>query len=459
MAYIFTDNVHSMDTALFKGLTCTPEMREVYNEKSQLQSWIDAEAALAKAMADLDMIPQEAAEAICAKADADLIDVSMVIEHGKKTSHTLMGLLTEYRKNLPEEYQTYLHSGATTQDIIDSGTMLLAKKAHTVIENQLIGLIKVTSELMKKHRDTVMVARSHGNHGLPFTFGLKAAGWVDELGRSLERWRELKERCLVGNMSGAIGTYAAWDDKGLQVQELSCKYMGLENPNTWWHNQRDRLAELTYGMSIMAGTCARIANEVYISSMTEIGELAEGYTKGIVGSSTMPHKINPIVSEWVVSLSRIVRGNADVMAECMAPLNERDGRSWRAEWVVIPEAFGIASAMLAHMTKIISNLQVNEDRMMENVNRLKGVLCSEKAMFVISKGMPLAEAHHVIHEVSLEALAQDRPLADMLMENETVAGICTREEIEEALKPENYLGQSGSVVDIVYEYASKLTQG
>ncbi len=458
MAYAYTDNVHLMDTALFRGLTCTPDMREVYNERSQLQSWIDAEVALAKAMADLEMIPAEAAEAIAAKADADLIDVSMVIEHGKKTAHTLMGLLTEYRKNLPEEYRTYLHSGATTQDIIDSGTMLLAARAHAVIEKQLVELLKVTAELMKKHRDTVMVARSHGNHGLPFTFGLKVAGWVDELGRSLERWRDLKERCLVGNMSGAIGTYAAWGDKGLQVQELSCKYMGLGTPNTWWHVQRDRLAELTNGLALMGGTCSRIAQEVYVSSMTEIGELAEGYTKGIMGSSTMPHKINPIVSEWVFSLARIVRGNADVMAELMSPLNERDGCTWRAEWVVMPEAFGIASAMLAHMHKVISNLQVNEDRMMQNVNRLKGVLCSEKAMFVLSKGMPLDEAHHVVHEVSLEALAQDRPLVDVLMENPTVAEICTKQELDEALKPENYLGQSGPVVDLVYEHISKLTQ-
>ena len=282
MAY--TDNVHLMDIALFKGLTCTPEMREIFNERSQLQAWIDVEAALAKAQAELEVIPKEAAMAIVDKADADLIDVQKIIEHGKKTAHTLMGLLTEYRKNLPQEYQNYLHSGATTQDIIDSGTMMLTARAHAVIEKQLVELLGAAMELMKKHRDTVMVARSHGNHALPFTFGLKMAGWLDEMGRNLERWREIKNRCLVGNMSGAIGTYAAWEDKGLQVQERSCHYMGLNTPKTWWHSQRDRLAELCYTLSLIGGTCSRIAQEVYVSSMTEIGELAEGYTKGIVGS-------------------------------------------------------------------------------------------------------------------------------------------------------------------------------
>ncbi|PID43143.1 MAG: adenylosuccinate lyase [Proteobacteria bacterium] len=453
---IYTDNVHLMDTALFKGLTCSAEMRDVYNERAHLQSWIDAEAALAKAQAELGIIPEEAAEAIVAKADANLIDVQNIVEHGKKTAHTLMGLLTEYRKNLPEEYQNYLHNGATTQDIIDSGTMLLAARAHDVIEKQLVAFLKTVMELMRKHRDTVMVARSHGNHALPFTFGLKMAGWLDEMGRNLERWREIKDRCLVGSMSGAIGTYAAWKEKGLLVQERSCHYMGLKTPKTWWHSQRDRLAELCYNLSLIGGTCSRIAQEVYVSSMTEIGELAEGYTKGIVGSSTMPHKINPIVSEWVFSLSRIVRGNADVMGELMAPLNERDGCSWRAEWVVLPEIFCAASAMLAHIHKVVSNLQVNEKRMLDNVNRLKGVLLSEKVMFVLAKGMSLADAHHLVYEISLEALAQDRPLVELLMENEHVAAICSREELETALDPNNYLGQSGAVVDLMYEEISTL---
>lgn len=452
-------NVHPTDTALFKGLTCTEEMRAIFNEDALLQSWMDVEAALAEAQADLGMIPAAAAQAIRDKADAGLIDVEKVKEHGKKTAHTLMGLLTEYRTLLPEESRTYLHNGATTQDIIDSGTMLAVQQAHAVIETQLKDLIGISTELMNKHRDTIMVARSHGNHALPFTFGLKMAGWVDEMSRNLERWQQLKKRCLVGNMSGAIGTHAAWGDKGLEVQDKTCKILGLETPTTWWHSQRDRLAELCYGLSLLAGTSSRIAQEVYVSSMTEIGELAEGYTKGMVGSSTMPHKLNPIVSEWVCSLSKIVRGNADVMAELMSPLNERDGSSWRAEWIKLPETFIMASAMLAHMTKIISNLQVNDKRMMDNVNRLKGVLLSENAMFVLSKAMPLADAHHVVHEISLEALAQDRPLLDLLMENETVAGVCEREEMAAALNPENYLGQSGAVVDLVAARVSEMIKG
>lgn len=451
------DVVHLMDAPLFKGLTTTPAMREIFNADAGLQSWLDVEAALAEAQADIGMIPQEAAKAIRAKADYALIDLDRVREHGKETAHTLLGVLREYRRNVGDAHQTWLHYGATTQDILDSGTMLQAARAHEVIDGQLAGLIRETLPLMKKHRDTLMVARSHGNHALPFTFGLKVAGWLDEMDRNLERWRAIRERCLVGSMSGAIGTYAAWGDQGLEVQERTCRHLGLGVPRTWWHSQRDRLAELCNVMALIAGTASRIAQEVYVSSMTEIGELAEPYKKGIVGSSTMPHKINPIVSEWVFSLARIVRGNADVMAELMAPQNERDGCSWRAEWIKLPESFCMTSALLAHLHKVLTGLHVNTDRMSENLNRLKGVLLSERVMFVLSKAMPLGQAHEVIHELSLEALQQDRPLLDVLMEDGRVSAVCSRPEIEDALKPENYVGMTGEVVDALAADLEKRT--
>ncbi len=449
------DVVHPMDLPLFKGIVTTPEMRAIYNADEALQAWIEVEAALAEAQAEIGMIPAEAAAAIRDKADVRLIDVDRVREHGKETAHTLIGLLREFRRNIGEPHNTWLHYGATTQDILDSATMLLAARAHRVIEDQLDAMIQGMVPLMTGHRDTLMVARSHGNQALPFTFGLKVAGWLDEMDRNLDRWRSMKERCLVGNMSGAIGTFAAWGDQGFDVQAGTCRRLGLGVPRTWWHSQRDRLAELCNGMAVIAGTAARIAQEVYVSSMTEIGELAEPYKKGIMGSSTMPHKINPIASEWVFSLARIVRGNADVMGELMTPQNERDGCTWRAEWIKLPESFCMTSAMLAHLHRVMTGLEVNVDRMRENLDRLKGVLLSERAMFVLAKAMPLDQAHELVHEVSLEALRLDRPLLDLLMEDSRVAAVCEREEMEAALRPENYIGLSGAVVDALAAQLSK----
>jgi adenylosuccinate lyase len=302
---------------------------------------------------------------------------------------------------------------------------------------------------MNRHRDTLMVARSHGNHALPFTFGLKVAGGVDEMDRNRDRWRELKARCLVGNLSGAIGTFAAWGDQGLEIQARACRILGLGAPRTWWHAQRDRLAELLNALSLIAGTSARIAQEIYVSCMTEIGELAEAYTHGTVGSSTMPHKLNPIGSEWVRALAAIVQGNAEVMARLMTPLNERDGSVWRAEWVKVPESFCLAGAMLAQLHKVLSGLIVNEKRMRSNLDMLKGVLLSERVMFVLSRTMPLGDAHEVIHDISLRALEEGQPMLDLLLADPRVAAACDRAELEEALKPENYAGLSAAIVDIV----------
>lgn len=443
------DIVHPMDAPLFKGLTSTPEMREIFQADGFVQAWLDVEAALAEAQAEVGMVPVESARAIRAKADVRLIDIEKVRAHGKETAHTLLGVLREYRANLGDPHQTWLHYGATTQDIIDSATMLTVSRAHAEIGRQLDAVIAVLLGLMNRHRDTLMVARSHGNHALPFTFGLKVAGWVDEMDRNRDRWRELKTRCLVGNLSGAIGTFAAWGDQGLEIQARACRILGLGAPRTWWHAQRDRLAELLNALSLIAGTSARIAQEIYVSCMTEIGELAEAYTHGTVGSSTMPHKLNPIGSEWVRALAAIVQGNAEVMARLMTPLNERDGSVWRAEWVKVPESFCLAGAMLAQLHKVLSGLIVNEKRMRSNLDMLKGVLLSERVMFVLSRTMPLGDAHEVIHDISLRALEEGKPMLDLLLADPRVASACDRAELEDALKPENYAGLSAAIVDIV----------
>lgn len=441
------DIVHPMDAPLFKGLTSTPAMREIFQASGFVQAWLDVEAALAEAQAEIGMIPAEAAEAIRAKADVNLIDIERVLAHGKETAHTLLGVLREYRANLGDPHQTWLHYGATTQDILDSATMLTVARAHAEIDRQLDDIVDVLLRLMTRHRDTLAVARSHGNHALPFTFGLKVAGWLDEMDRNRDRWRELRARCLVGNLSGAIGTFAAWGDQGLDLQQRACRILGLGVPRTWWHAQRDRLAELLNALSLVAGTSARIAQEIYVSCMTEIGELAEAYTHDTVGSSTMPHKLNPIGSEWVRSLAAIVQGNAAVMDRLMTPLNERDGSVWRAEWVTVPETFCLAGAMLAQLHKVLSGLRVNEKRMRANLDQLKGVLLSERVMFVLSRAMPLGVAHEVIHEISLKALEEDKPMLDLLLADTRVAKACDQAELEAALKPENYTGLSAVIVD------------
>ena len=439
--------VHLIDSPLLGDRVSTPEMRAVFDAGSQYQSWLDVEAALAEAQAEVGMVPQGAARAIRLAARMEALDLEAVKNHGRVTGHPLLGIVRELRDKVGEPHGTWAHYGATTQDIIDSGHMLLAQRAHRLIDGKIAAILGDGLPLLEKHRDTLAVARTHGLHALPFTFGFKVASWLEELARNRERWRDAGERCLVGSVCGAVGTYAPWGRHGFEVQDRTCARLGLAAPRMSWQSQRDRVAELAAVMALMAGTAARIANEIYQMNKTEVGELAEPYRKGLMGSSTMPHKVNPGKCEWLISIARIVRHNAGIIFECMEVEDERDTTMWRTEWVTMPESFCLLSGALEHLHQLIAGLQVRPERMRENLDMLQGVLLSERVMFVLQRAMPLGHAHDVVHEASLAALAQKRPLADVLLEDAEVARHFKREELEEALKPEGYIGLSGEVVD------------
>jgi adenylosuccinate lyase len=231
------------------------------------------------------------------------------------------------------------------------------------------------------------------------------------------------------------------------VQDRTCRILGLGAPRMSWQSQRDRVAELAGLMALLAGTSARIGNEIYQMNKTEVGELAEPYRKGIMGSSTMPHKVNPFKCEWLIASARIVRHNAGVLYECMEVEDERDTTMWRTEWITMPESFCLTSGMLAHLHDLLSGLQVHSDRMRENLDMLGGVLLSERVMFVLQRVMPLGTAHDVAHEAALAALAQKRPMLDVLLEDPHINGKVTASDLADALKPENYIGLSREVVD------------
>lgn len=439
--------VHLIDSPLLGDRVSTPEMRAIFEADSQYQAWLDVEAALAEAQADIGMIPAEAGRAIRAAARISHLDLAMVKEHGRVTGHPLLGIVRELRDKVGEPHGTWAHYGATTQDIIDSGHMLLAKRAHALIDAKLAAILTDALPLLEKHRDTLAVARTHGLHALPYTFGFKVASWLEELGRNRERWQEAGRRCLVGSICAAVGTYAPWGKDGFEVQDRTCARLGLAAPRMSWQSQRDRVAELGAVMALLAGTAARIAGEIYQMNKTEVGELAEPYRKGLMGSSTMPHKVNPGKCEWLIAVARIVRNNAAVLLECMEAENERDTTVWRTEWVKMPESFCFLSGALEHLHQLLAGLQVDTARMRQNLDMLQGVLLSERAMFVLQRAMPLGHAHDVVHEASLAALGSNRPLADVLLEDSHVKGRFTRAEIEDALRPEAYIGLSREVVD------------
>lgn len=436
--------VHLMDTILFGDSVGTADMRQIFNEHTMLQSWLDVEVALAQAQAAMGMIPEKAAEQITGKADISVIDLEAVKAHGKRTGHSLLGLLSEFRLLFDNNHSRYLHFGATTQDIIDTGLMLMIKNAYHLVMERLVVIMDCMCRLVEDNADTVMVGRTHAVHALPITFGFKAAIWLSELSRQLERWTEARSRILVGNLTGAVGTFASWGERGIELQKRSLDLLGLGVPETVWHSSRDRIAEVVNLCALLAGTAGRIAREIYNLSRTEFGELQEP-SDGKIGSSTMPHKKNPIHSEWIMVLERGIRANASTCIEVMGQENERDASRWKNEWIVVPESFVFLSGILNHLEILMKGLRVNKQKMLENTGILKGMLLSEKVMFLLERHFPLPEAHDRVYHASVRASERQTLLIDELMADEDVARKYTRQEIQEALDPAAYIGLAPQV--------------
>lgn len=440
--------VHFMDSIVFGDSVGTADMRRVFEERASFQRWLDVEVALARAQAAMGMIPREAAETIAAKADVALIDLEAVRASGKRTGHSLLGLLADFRRVIAHDHARYLHFGPTTQDIIDTALMLMIKDGYGLVLERLAGIMRLVSDLTGRHAQTIMVGRTHGGQALPITFGFKAAVWLSELSRQHERWTSARERILVGNMTGAVGNFASWGERGFEVQKRTLDFLGLGVPETVWHSSRDRIAEMMTLCALLAGTGARIAREVYNLSKTEVGELTEP-SVGKVGSSTMPHKRNPIHSEWVMVLEREIRANAGVALEVMGQENERDASRWKNEWIAVPESFVYLSGLLNHLTVLFGGITVNEKRMLRNTDLLKGMLLSEQVMFLLEKHFPLPAAHEMVYRASTLAMEKDTHLIDELMADPEVAAKCRRGEIEKALDPAGYLGLSADVARAV----------
>jgi adenylosuccinate lyase len=439
-----------IDSVVFGDSVGTADMRQVFSETATYQRWLDVEVALAKAQAALGMIPREAAEVISSRADATLIDLEAVKAHGKRTGHSLLGVLAEFRRVIAHDHGRYVHFGATTQDIIDTGLMLMIKDGYRWAENRLAEVMRLVADLADTHAGTVMVGRTHGGHALPITFGFKAAIWLSELSRQLERWEQARERILVGNITGAVGTFAAWGNQGVEVQRRTLALLGLGVPETVWHSSRDRVAEALSLCALLAGTGARIGREIYNLSKTETGELMEP-SAGKIGSSTMPHKRNPIHSEWIMVLERKIRSNASIALEVMSQENERDASRWKNEWMAAPESFVYLSGLLNHMQALLKGLTVDRERMLQNTNMLRGMLLSEQVMFLLEKHFPLPDAHQKVYLASVRAVERGSYLVDELMADPEVAGKCRAAEIEQVLDPAGYLGQATAVARAVKE--------
>lgn len=437
---------------LLGPLFAPDEIRAAFSDRACLQGMLDFEAALARAEARVGVIPKDAAPAIAARCKAELIDVAAIAKaapNGGNLAIPLVKQLTAMVAKDNEEAARFVHWGATSQDAIDTGLVLQLKAALPLIEADLKRLSDALAALARKHKDTIQVGRTWLQQALPVTFGLKAAGWLDGIERHRARLAEVKGRLLALQFGGAAGTLAALGPKGLEVAQALAEDLKLSLPDVPWHGQRDRLAEVATLLGLIVGSCAKMARDVSLMMQTEIGEALEPAGEGRGGSSTMPHKRNPVASAAVLAAAARSPGLVATMLGAMAPEHERGLGGWQAEWVALPELAVHCGGALRTTAETMEGLEINPERMAENLGRTRGLILAEAVQMALGSKIGRSAAHALIEKASRKAIAANKSLRDVLVADEEVTRHLLSAEIDRLLDPQHYLGQAGAMVERV----------
>jgi len=429
----------------------TPEMRRVFEEETRVQRMLEVEAALAWAHAEFGDIPREDAEKIAAMASTKYVKLSRIKEIEREIKHDIASLVRALAEACGPS-GAYVHLGATSYDIVDTARALQLKEALGLIEKRLDDFERILMEKTLQYRNTLMIGRTHGQHALPITLGFKFAVWMREISRHIQRLRQCKERVLVGKMSGAVGTQAGLGLHAMKVQELVMQRLGIKSTEISTQIvQRDRHAELVCLSAVIASTLDDFATEIRELQRPEIGELFEPFeVKKQVGSSTMPHKRNPITCEKICGLAKIVRSLVFPALENVVTWHERDLTQSSAERFIIPETCILIDYMLFLMSNVVANLYVDEQRMLKNIGLTQGRAMSEAVMIVLTKkGASRQEAHELLRKLTMKNKMEKRHFREILLKDDVVGGKLSEREIDDALNPRNYLGTALEQVELV----------
>jgi adenylosuccinate lyase len=422
------------------------EMNSLFDEQSKLNSWLEVEIALAYAHAKLGNIPLEAAQEI--EQAAKKVELSRVKDIEAEIHHDLMAMVRALSEKC-KKYGGFVHLGATSYDIEDTALALVLKRAIGIIRKKLLTLQSILKEHAISKKALVCVARTHGQHAVPTTYGMKFALWYSEVERHLSRLDFAEEMISVGKMSGAAGTMATFQGKGYEIQELVMQRLGLKAAKiTNQVIQRDRHAQVIFTLSLIAATLEKIAKEIRNLQRTEILELAEPFSSKQVGSSTMPQKRNPHKSERICSIARLVRALVQVSLENIPLEHERDLTNSANERFLFAEAFILTDYMLSEMNKILTGLQFFPENIEKNLNITGGAIMAEYVMIIlVSKGMGRQEAHELIRNCSLEAFRDKKTLLDVLSSKPEILKYISKEELAKLFVPKNYIGEAVEIVE------------
>jgi 3-carboxy-cis,cis-muconate cycloisomerase len=434
-------------------LFSTPAMRSVFSDERRFESWLRVEVALAKAQAQVGVIPAEAAIRIGEVARLEMLDVVAMKAEYDRVGFPIVPLVKQLVRLCDPESARWVHWGATTQDIVDTGMVLQMRDAFNLLQWDLDGVVAALRQLTIDHRDTVMVGRTFQQHAAPITFGFKAAVWLDELLNHRDRYLALKRRALVCQLGGAVGNLATLGADGVAVRRAFSAELGLAEPAITWHTARDAWAEVVFWLALVGSTLGKIATEVATLMRSEVDEVREPFVLGRGGSSTMPQKRNPILCPPMIAIGHRLRDMVASQLAAMVQEHERAVGAMPIEWMVVPDAFLLTSGTLSHGKALLQGLEVDVERMRVNLESGSGSLMAESVMMGLAQHVGKTEAHERVYAAARLAVEHGSALRTELLADPGIADVLGAPEIDRLLDPHTYLGDSGEMIDRVLERA------
>lgn len=422
----------------------------IFSDSVRVQRMLDFERALAAAETRLNVIPKSAGPSISKYCKVELFDLQAIADAAASAGNLAIPLVKELTTLVAQkdgEAARYVHWGATSQDVIDTGLVLQVREAFDAVEGELQKLSEKLAQLAESHRTTALPARTWMQHAVPSVYGLKVAGWLDALTRHRERLSETRQRVLVLQSGGAGGTLASLGSDGLKVAQALAEELGLSLPPVPWHSHRDRIVEVGTTLALMVGTLGKIARDVSLQNQTEVGEVFEPAADGRGGSSTMPQKRNPVACSVILAAANQVPALAGALLTAMPQEHERGLGGWQAEWNVLPELVRQAGGALHHATEMIDGLQIDSARMVRNLDATQGLIFAEAVAFALAKHIGKQEAHQLVEECCRRAIAEKRHLRDILSGTAEIKSRLTPAELESLFQPLNYLGVANEFID------------
>jgi len=429
------------------------DIASIFTEETKLKNWLKIEAVLATVNAQLNIIPSKAAEEINKKANLNYVKLDRVKEIDDEIHHDLMAMVKALTEQCEGDAGKFIHLGATSYDIEDTATALQLRNALTYIKKSLMELLMVIVKIAEEKKNLVCIGRTHGQHAIPTTYGMRFGVWAYEISRHLDRLEQTLKRISFGKMSGAVGTMASFGEKGIKLQT---KLMQLLNLNAVLIAnqiiQRDRHAEVIILTSLIGQSIAKIAREFRILQRNEIAEMFEPFKKSQVGSSTMPHKRNPHKSERICSLARVLKSNVIPALDNIILEDERDLTNSANERIIFAENFILLDYIIQQMISILQGVEFNEINIEKNLNLTKGACLSEKIMLeLVNRGIGRQEGHEILRKAVMHAINENKLLEEMLINNPKINEKFSEKELKDLLDPHLYTGLAEAQIDHLIE--------